>query len=211
MVAGTVVAWRHGQTDYNAAGRLQGQVDIPLNEVGREQARVAAPVLADLRPTAIVSSDLGRARETAAVVAELCGVSVVTDPRLRERSFGAWEGHYDHHIRANWPEQAVAWREGLPLEGIGAEQRGEVGLRFAAAVEEHACGLASDETLLVVAHGACIALGLITLLGLDAETWAGLRGIGNCHWSVLGASEREPRWRLLSHNIAAVAGSAAPG
>lgn len=206
MTAGTVVLWRHGQTEYNIAGRLQGQVDIPLNEAGRAQAAVAAPLVTRFSPAAIVTSDLGRAVDTAQAAAGLSGLEVTLDKRLRERSFGEWEGRYDVEIHAGWPEQATAWREGLPLLGIGAEQRGEVALRFAAAVEEHAAALSSDQTLLVVAHGACIALGITALLGLDAEVWAGLRGIGNCHWSVLGASQRAPHWRLLAHNVGVPAG-----
>ncbi len=65
MAANRVVLWRHGQTDWNVVNRFQGHSDIPLNEVGEFQAKHAAQILAGMNPTAIISSDLGRARNTA--------------------------------------------------------------------------------------------------------------------------------------------------
>ena len=86
MTARTVVLWRHGRTAYNATARLQGQVDIPLDEVGRWQADEAAAWLeARFHPQRIVSSDLGRAVATAEALAGRCGVDVELDDRLRER------------------------------------------------------------------------------------------------------------------------------
>ena len=91
MTAGTLVLVRHGRTEYNAAQRLQGQVDIPLDDVGRWQAEVGAQaLLARFSPTAIVSSDLQRAAATAQYLGDAVGLEVAYDARLRERSFGAW-------------------------------------------------------------------------------------------------------------------------
>ena len=64
-----LILWRHGQTDYNSQGRIQGRVDVPLNETGRDQARRAAEDIAALGPTRIVSSPLVRARDTAEALA----------------------------------------------------------------------------------------------------------------------------------------------
>lgn len=203
MSAGTIVLLRHGQTDYNAAMRLQGQTDIPLNDTGREQARRAAEVLAGIVPAAVVASDLSRAADTARAVAGPLGLEVVTDPRLRERDFGQWEGLHGDVIAERWPADYAVWRRGGHPESVGAERRGDVGTRFAEGVTDAAAQLEKGQTLLVVAHGACITAGITALLGLDADTWGGLSGLGNCHWSVLQASEREPRWRLSSHNVAA--------
>ena len=75
-----LIVWRHGNTDWNAANRVQGQTDVPLNELGRDQARAAAPLLAALRPDAIVASDLSRAAETAAALAALTGLRYAPTP-----------------------------------------------------------------------------------------------------------------------------------
>ena len=87
-----LLPWRHGETEWNAAGRVQGQLDPELSDVGRAQAAVAAPRLAEQRPDAIVASDLRRAADTAAVLAALTGLEVTLDARLRERFHGEWQG-----------------------------------------------------------------------------------------------------------------------
>ena len=83
---------RHGETDWNADGRLQGQTDRPLSDFGRRQARQLADELADEQLEAIYSSDLSRARETAEIVGERLGLPVVLEPDLREKDWGTWEG-----------------------------------------------------------------------------------------------------------------------
>jgi probable phosphoglycerate mutase len=202
MSAGTVILLRHGQTDYNATGRLQGQVDIDLNETGRAQAQAAAEVLARVQPAAIVSSDLSRAAETAQILGALAGVAVGIDPRLRERSFGDWEGLTHTELAEQWPEQFRSWSAGAHPEGIGAETRHDVGERVARAVTEHAGHHEEGGVIVVVAHGAAISAGLTTLIGQDPESWRGITGIGNCHWSVLRTNNGwEPAWRLSAHNV----------
>jgi broad specificity phosphatase PhoE len=88
----TLLLVRHGETDWNADGRLQGQTDRPLSEFGRRQARRLADELADEGLEAIYSSDLVRARETAEIVAGPLGLPVNLDPDLREKDWGTWEG-----------------------------------------------------------------------------------------------------------------------
>jgi len=88
----TLLLVRHGETDWNADGRLQGQTDRPLSDFGRRQARQLADELAEEELEAIYSSDLSRARETAEIVAERLGLPVVLDPDLREKDWGTWEG-----------------------------------------------------------------------------------------------------------------------
>ena len=88
----TLLLVRHGETDWNADGRLQGQTDRPLTDFGRRQAQQLAEQLADEELEAIYSSDLSRARETAAIVGGRLGLAVALDPALREKDWGTWEG-----------------------------------------------------------------------------------------------------------------------
>ena len=88
----TLLLARHGETDWNREFRIQGSSDIELNELGRKQAHALAQELEHVELDAIYSSDLSRARATAEAVAASHGLEVRLDPRLRERSFGSWEG-----------------------------------------------------------------------------------------------------------------------
>jgi len=88
----TLLLVRHGETDWNAEGRVQGHTDRPLNDFGRRQAKELADRLAGEGADAIYTSDLVRAKETADIVAERLGLTVVVDPGLREKDWGTWEG-----------------------------------------------------------------------------------------------------------------------
>ena len=88
----TLMLVRHGETDWNADGRLQGHTDRPLSDFGRRQARQLAGELADEELDAIYASDLARACETAEIIGERLGLPVVLDPDLREKDWGTWEG-----------------------------------------------------------------------------------------------------------------------
>src|SRR5215472_1133491 len=88
----TLLLVRHGETDWNAGGRLQGHTDRPLSDFGRRQAQRLAEELEDERLEAIYSSDLSRARETAEIAGKRLGLTVELDPDLREKDWGTWEG-----------------------------------------------------------------------------------------------------------------------
>ena len=92
----TIYIFRHGQTDYNVARRVMGQMDIPLNDVGRVQATELANKLATFAIGAIYSSPLARAMETAQAVADKIGAPIITDKRLMERHNGKLQGHIVH-------------------------------------------------------------------------------------------------------------------
>lgn len=109
-----VVLLRHGETAWNVEQRIQGHLDIPLNDTGRWQAERLATALADEGIGAIYSSDLQRARATAEPLARLLQLPVVNDVGLRERGFGLFEGETFTDIEARWPEQAKAWRRRDP-------------------------------------------------------------------------------------------------
>lgn len=112
MFTTRIIAVRHGETDWNADTRIQGQLDIPLNARGQWQARRAAQVLASAQQpiTAVYSSDLARARETARCIADAVGLEVATDTRLRERGFGSFEGKTFVELEQQWPQQTARWR-----------------------------------------------------------------------------------------------------
>ncbi len=195
-----VLLLRHGQTQWNAAGRFQGQTDIDLDATGRLQAERAATELARLEPVAIVSSDLRRARETAAPLAALTGLSVTTDVRLREVYAGQWQGMLSADIDALDPELRAAWRAGADVRpGGDGELRTEVGNRVAEAVHDHLRAAANGGLLVVVSHGGSISNGVQTLLGVPREHWPVVSGVNNCHWTVL-EQQRDDRWVLTEHN-----------
>lgn len=108
---------RHGETAWNTESRIQGHIDIPLNENGRWQARRLAQALADEGLHAIYSSDLQRARDTAQAVADVAGLPLTLDVSLRERHFGRFEGKTQEEVAAQWPEEARRWRDRDPSYG----------------------------------------------------------------------------------------------
>jgi broad specificity phosphatase PhoE len=101
---------RHAQSEWNALGRWQGHGDPPLSALGREQARAAAAKLAALRIERIVASDLRRAAETAAIVAEYLALDIDHDPMWRERDIGTWTGLTRDEIEARWPDEYAHFR-----------------------------------------------------------------------------------------------------
>ncbi|MET9066296.1 histidine phosphatase family protein [Streptosporangium sandarakinum] len=187
-----VVCLRHGQTLWNVEKRFQGHTDIPLDETGLAQAARAASLLAALRPTMIVSSDLRRAYDTAAALGRLTRLDVAVDKDLRERGGGEWEGLTRAEIAAGWPREFADW------EAPGGEPVTHVAERVSSAVRRWAERLAPDGLLVVASHGAAIRLGVARLMGLPEELWPALGGLGNCSWSVL--EEGRKGWRLMEHN-----------
>src|ERR1700747_2039084 len=103
--------WRHGETDFNAGSRMQGQLDSAPTELGRAQAVAAAEVLGKLQPLLIVSSDLHRAYDTAVKLGERTGLPVRVDPRLRETHLGDWTGLTHAQIDAQPPRARPAWAD----------------------------------------------------------------------------------------------------
>jgi probable phosphoglycerate mutase len=136
-----VLLWRHGQTDWNVANRFQGHSDIPLNEVGKAQAKHAAQVLAGMKPTMIISSDLERARFTAQELADLVNLEVGVTHLLRETNGGQWEGKTGAQNRADDLENFVRWIDGEDHPaGTTGERRSEVASRATQAINEALAG-----------------------------------------------------------------------
>jgi len=169
-----IIAIRHGQTAWNLASRIQGHVDIGLDETGLWQAGRLAAALADAGLAALYASDLQRAVQTAQAVAARTGLSVATDAGLRERNFGAFEGYTHADIERHWPAQALRWRQRDP--SFGAEG-GETLAAFYARTLDCATRLASlhpGATIALVAHGGVMdcLYRAATRAGLQAaRTW----------------------------------------
>lgn len=197
-----VVLWRHGRTAWNVEGRIQGQSDTELDEVGVQQAADAAARLASLKPNRIVSSDLSRAASTAAALAAVTGLEVDHDPRLREMDFGAREGLTWHEAWTRFPAGMRAWVEGDETQIPDSETHEQAGGRLAAALRDHLEFLADDETLVVVAHGAVLRTGMCSFLDIPQSAWATFGGLSNCHWAVLEEVGPDFRrmWRLTEWN-----------
>jgi probable phosphoglycerate mutase len=202
-VANRILLWRHGQTDWNIVNRFQGHSDIPLNEVGKFQASHAAQVLAAMQPTMIISSDLGRARNTAQELATLTNLEVAIDERLRETNGGNWEGKTGEENRKNDLANFIRWIDGedIPAGGIG-ETRSQVAARSAAAITEALAG--KDEQLLVVTtHGGTARCILGHYLDLPYSHWARVGGLSNASWSILAQSPVKG-WYLAEHNAGSI-------
>lgn len=156
---------RHGETAWNALGKLQGHTDTTLNDTGRSQARAVGAALQDAGITAIWTSDLSRARETGQIVASILGLPTpVVDPELRERRVGVLEGLTHHECETQHPE---AWKEWLSLTGNppGGEPRAEAAARIGRALGRIAA--TGGGPALVVSHGGAMRLWLMSLLGPD--------------------------------------------
>lgn len=193
-----LVVWRHGRTEWNARGLAQGQRDVPLDDIGREQARRSAPRVAALHPARIVSSDLQRASETAGALAAVVGLPVELDRRLRETRFGAREGLPLAEAFERWPQQMAAVRAGADVRFAGGETLAETAVRFAAALDDVTGELGDGDTVVVVSHGAAMRVGICSWLGFPQELWGRLGGFSNCCWALL--VEDRLGWRIAEWN-----------
>ena len=188
MTIRRLVMLRHGQTEFNAGNRMQGQLDTDLSDLGRDQAVAAAEVLAKRQPLLIVSSDLRRALDTAESLGERSGLPVEVDARLRETHLGDWQGLTHIEVDAAAPGARIAWRNDATWAPHGGESRVDVAARGLPLVKE----LISDQRewgtdeperpVVLVAHGGLIAALTAALLKLPVDNWPVLGGMGNASW-----------------------------
>jgi broad specificity phosphatase PhoE len=191
--------WRHGQTEWNAINRVQGQTDVALDSLGRAQAIAAAASLAAERPDVIVASDLRRAADTAGALASVTGLPVHFDPRLRERHFGSWQGMDLTDIEAAYPVEFQQWRRGAHVDGCGLEEIDDLAKRAGAGALD-AVARADGGTVVIATHGGTSKYILGELLGWSQEVTARLVGLSNCHWSELRLDDTRG-WTLRSYNV----------
>jgi alpha-ribazole phosphatase len=166
---------RHGQSDWNATRRWQGHADRPLTAKGREQAHALAARLAHIDLDAVYSSDLRRARDTAAVVAESQGLDFRELAELREVDVGSWAGLTRAEAEERFPEGFARWKSGYPGWDDG-ESYEAMADRIIAAVKQIALEH-EDERVLIVSHGGPIRAIHAAALELDVHAYRRLRPV----------------------------------
>jgi broad specificity phosphatase PhoE len=192
---------RHGQSVANAEGRLQGQGEYPLTELGREQSRRLARRLSEKYngTAAIYTSSLGRAVETTEILAEAIGAAVIPDDRLQEYNVGALTGLTMDEIQEKYPQVYTAWAqdvdEWVPMPGAEgqADFNQRVGEVFAEIIDRHY----GDETVAVVSHGGTLGAYLGQIVGLPPDRRRPF-AFSNASLSVVDLSRRRPRLLLLN-------------
>jgi probable phosphoglycerate mutase len=190
---------RHGQTAWNAEGRAQGHADVSLDDTGRAQAETMAAVVAGYEPEVLVSSDLARARETAAFLEKATGLTCVEDPRLREYDVGERTGLTREEFAETGGGEA-SWDVHAHVDVPGAETAEQVSARIVPAVRSVLTALSPGATAVVVTHGASGRVAVCGLLDWPLEAYDALGTLDNCAWVVL-AESRTGRLRLAAYNL----------
>ena len=188
---------RHGATDWNQSGRIQGHMDIPLNETGRAQARLASIRLAVVRATALYSSDLLRAYETAQIIGRATGLEVVQTPGLREINFGVWQGLSSLQIRERDPDVYAARRTNpYDVAPAGAETWRHFYDRAMQAVRDILVATAAQRVIVVTHSGVCTVIGLHAL-GFDCT---GKRTFDSHNCGIHTIAVHGDTWRAVTFN-----------
>lgn len=163
-----VILVRHGETNWNLAGRFQGHADSGLNAKGESQAVAVAALLAGEEVAAIFTSDLARAVETGRHIGAVHGVPLKTEPLLREMNFGAWEGLTFRELQAQYPEVLEDWlQDPFTLRVPGGETASELGERVILAWNKIIRDANSAQTVVIVAHAGPLRMLLCHLTGID--------------------------------------------
>lgn len=188
---------RHGATDWNESGRIQGHLDIPLNDTGRAQAQRTGARLAGVGATALYSSDLLRAYETAQIIGQCLGLAVIQHPGLREINFGVWQGLSSLEIRERDPEVYAA-RRANPYDVAPAGA--ETWRQFYARALQALCAILATtaaQRLIVVTHsGVCTVAGLHAL-GLGCT---GQRSFASANCSIHTIAVQGDSWCAVALN-----------
>ena len=160
---------RHGETDWNNTGRVQGHTDTPLNANGIAQAcHLATRIAAEESFAAMYASPLARARVTAEIIAERCGATPILDDRLKEQMLGEFEGLTDADLEQRFPGALAAWRA-YPLQSPlpGQERRDAFQQRVQSFLDDLRARHVDGTRVAVVTHGGTIGMMLASLIGLD--------------------------------------------
>ncbi len=197
-----LVLVRHGESLYNAEARIQGQRCAGLSELGHEQAKLTALALAEAHPTArLVTSDLQRTVETTAPLVAALGRPAEEDPRLRERSFGRWEGRLRDEVIADEPERWQRWLVGDDVIGeVGGESTVQLADRVEPFLRALLAATPAEGVTIAVTHGGPVWHGLHRLLELPRPV---LGGVDNCSVTEVGSPGEGAvlllRWNEVGH------------
>jgi len=193
-----VFLFRHGETEWNATGRLQGSTDIPLSDRGIAQVRAASVALASRLPAGalIISSPLKRARVTAEELSTVTGAPITFDDRMKERSYGVWEGMTAAEREERDPAEVARWHAGFEPRIEGYEDHISVTDRAVACIEDHA---GDGDVVVFVGHGGTSRLAVRILMGLPLDGW-NIGPLGNAAWAELERGA-DGEWRLVSYNV----------
>ena len=196
---GTLLIVRHGETDWNAEGRIQGHTDIGLSDTGAEQARLLGARLASMGIDVAYCSDMKRTSETAAFALGDRDVVINRTPRLREYDKGSYEGLTLPEIKAQFPEDYPRYLEkNLDYAPAGGETTRGVSLRMAEVFGEIKAKHL-NETVLVVGHGGSLRAGMVSLLRMPLEgNWSFV--FGNCSLTMVDTFEDNAVLRLFNDN-----------
>jgi broad specificity phosphatase PhoE len=187
---------RHGETAWNAEDRIQGQEDVSLSGVGREQARQLNPRMKALKVDRVYSSDLQRSLETAKIALEGTGLSIETKAELRERGYGEWEGFLWSEVVDKFPEEA---RRFLNDPVGAAPPGGEPWLQMQERTFREALEIARrhpGERVAVFTHGGPIKAIVLKALGMEPGLWRQI----STHNASLSVLELAEVWRLVGFN-----------
>lgn len=195
-----LVLVRHGQSEWNAEQRVQGQSGTGLSETGRLQAEAVADWLGEVFGEAtVVASDLQRCRETAAPIARRLGVDVRWDEALRERSFGSWEGRTLAELQAQDADRWLRWRQGEDVVSEVGGESGESLARRSAAAFRSLADPEDRRTVVLVTHGGTIWHGVHELLGLGRGTLGGVGNTAVTQMVLDGPSWWLDTWNQMAH------------
>lgn len=188
---------RHGETDWNNEGRMQGSIDMPLNARGIEQAgKLAARLVAEEQIEVLYTSPLARARVTAEIIGQAFRLAPIPDPRLVERSIGKLEGLTLQEVETLYPKVYRAWREDTARVVF---PEGEDQVEFQQRVLSFLDTIRSrpERQVAVVTHGGTLSMFLATLIGLDIQKRFPFR-FDNTSLSKVNLTRRQPRVELLN-------------
>jgi broad specificity phosphatase PhoE len=196
-----LVLLRHGESVWNAEARIQGQRCAGLSTTGHAQAAASAVALAATHPDArLVTSDLQRTRETVAPLADALAVDVAEDPRLRERSFGAWEGRLRGEVADEDAERWQRWLTGEDVvREVGGESADDLGERVEPVLRELLDDTPDDGVTIAVTHGGPVWHGTHRVLGVPVPTFGAVDNASVTELVAFDGRVVLDRWNEVAH------------